>query len=295
MASNARYHSSVTAWQLSALVLLAGRWAGAGPGDSGQVIDKVKAMERTLGLPPTHNFERDDTRIVAYYRCYFTGKRELPDSYNRLRLRTGTKDGCPVDERKFDVFFYPVEAVANGHAPVTESLASASMERIATVVPHEDFHEQIEQLPDAIAEPAATLIGFLTGAAALGQMQDEARLFREKAVLINREYERLAGIYKSEHDPRRALDEKQQLFVSLQGECAAIRPEPRSFNKCPSALNNAGLAFDHSYTKFYPLLYQVFEACREDLQCTIAKISAAPKKKPEAEVVRYLRNAASGF
>lgn len=281
--------------RVATLVWLACRLTWAGPAEPREVIGTVKALERSLGLPPTRNFDRNDPRVVAYYRCYFTGKRELPDSYDQLRLHKGTKDGCSLDERKFDVFFYSVEAVASGHAPVTESLASASVERIATVVPHEDFHEQLQQLPDAIAEPAATLVGFLTGAAVLGSMAAEAELFREKAALINRYYERLAAVYRSEPSEGRALEEKRQLFVSLQAECAAIQPEPRSFNKCASAPNNAGLAFDHSYTKYYPLLYQVFEACREDLQCTVAKIAGAPKKKPEADVVRYLHNVVSGL
>src|SRR5581483_4516769 len=162
-------------------------------------------------------------------------------------------------------------------------------------VPHEDFHEQIQRLPDVIGEAAATLVGFLTGAAALGNPQTEAGLFRRKAELINRYYTRLAALYQSERRPARALEEKQALFASLQTECAAILPNPRSFNKCVSAPNNAGLAFDHSYTKYYPLLYEVFNACRQELKCTIAKIVGAPKKKPEAEVVRYFRAAASGF
>jgi len=281
--------------RLSIVVLVAVQCACAASADSEQVIDSVKRLEQSVGFRPTGNFDHVDARVTAYYRCYFTGKRELPDSYVHLSLREGTKDGCRLDEQKYDVFFYPIEAVASGHAPVTESLTAASAERVATVVPHEDFHEQIQRLPDVIGEAAATLVGFLTGAAALGNPQTEAGLFRRKAELINRYYTRLAALYQSERRPARALEEKQALFASLQTECAAILPNPRSFNKCVSAPNNAGLAFDHSYTKYYPLLYEVFNACRQELKCTIAKIVGAPKKKPEAEVVRYFRAAASGF
>lgn len=283
------------ALRLSTLVFVAVQCACAAAADSEQVIESVKKLEQSVGFRPTGNFDHVDERVTAYYRCYFTGKGTLPDSYDHLSLREGTKDGCRLDEQKYDVFFYPIEAVASGHAPVTESLTAASAERVATVVPHEDFHEQIQRLPDVIAEAAATLVGFLTGAAALGNPQTEAGLFRRKAELINRYYTQLAALYRSERKPGRALQEKQALFASLQAECAAILPNPRSFNKCVSAPNNAGLAFDHSYTKYYPLLYEVFNACGKDLKCTIAKIVSAPKKKPEAEVVRYFRAAASGF
>jgi hypothetical protein len=88
--------------------------------------------------------------------------------------------------------------------------------------------------------------------------------------------------------------EKRELLASLQSECAAIRPEPRTFNKCVSAPNNAGLAFDHTYTKYYPLLYRVFRACGRDLPCTIQKIESAPKKRREADVASYFAALASG-
>ena len=76
--------------------------------------------------------------------CYLTGKLELPDSYRELHLAQGSDTGCAVDERKYDVFFYPAEAVASGASPVTPALADASLERVLVVVPHEDFHGQTE-------------------------------------------------------------------------------------------------------------------------------------------------------
>ena len=153
-----------------------------------QAIERAKQVERSAGIHQTGNFAHGDPRVPAYYRCYFTHPLELPDSYARLKLRNGSKDGCQINPKKYDVFFYRIEAVASGHAPVTKSLAVASTERIVTVVPHEDFHEQIRDLPDAIAEAAATLVGFITGAEAIQSEPDsglyrEARLFREKSVL----------------------------------------------------------------------------------------------------------------
>jgi hypothetical protein len=267
------------------------------------VLRAVKAEEQSAGFKPTGNFARSDLHVAAYYRCYYTGKLELPESYDALQLRDGTKDGCQIDDQKYDVFFYPIEAVSSGHAPVTQALAAATPERVATVVPHEDFHAQVRDLPDRIAEAASTLAGFLTGAAALAHLgrsepSREAELFLRKAATINRYYDQLRRVYQSARDGEistpDALDEKQRLFTALEQECAAIRPEPRSFNKCVSVTNNAGLAFDHTYTEYYPLLYQVFQTCRQDLRCTTETIMNAPKKRREAEVAEYFREFVAG-
>jgi len=58
--------------------------------------------------------------------------------------------------------------------------------------------------------------------------------------------------------PAQALDRKAELFAELERSCAAIAPEPVSFNKCPAAMNNAGLAFDRTYTRHYPMLYDLY-------------------------------------
>jgi len=261
----------------------------AGSADSAEsIIHSARDAEQAAGFQPTGNFSSTDARVTAYYRCYYTGKLELPRSYDDLKLRQGSKDGCSLDPEKYDVFFYPIEAVASGHTPVTEALTTATPERIATVVPHEDFHSQIEALPDRIAEAAATLVGFVVGAAAINN--NDAELFLEKAELINRYYNKLRQNYQAVRERRRskraALEEKRLLFARLQRECAAI-PEPRSFGKCVSAANNAGLVFDYTYTKFYPLLHRVFLACNKVSKCTVEAIVNAPKKAPEERTAAY--------
>lgn len=264
-------------------------------GDPEPVIRAVQAEEQAAGFKPTGNFARPDAAVMAYYRCYYTGKLQLPGSYDELQLREGAKDGCRIDERKYDVFFYPIEAVASGHAPVTQTLAAATPQRLAAVVPHEDFHSQVRQLPDKIAEAGATLAGFLTGSAALADLgqpsSPEGELFLRKAVLINRYYDELGAIYRSERSRRiskvAALNSKAGLFQRLDRECRSILPQPRSFDRCVSAGNNAGLAFDHTYTEYYPLLYAVFESCRKELRCTVAAVVNAPKKRSEAETAAY--------
>jgi hypothetical protein len=173
---------------------------------------------------------------------------------------------------------------------VTSSLAAAPRERLAAVVTHEDFHEQIQALPGRIAEAAATLVGFATAAEALGN-SGETELFLRKAEIVNRYFDRLSGVYRESRAGRvpraQAAAEKLLLLSSLERECGSIEPAPRSFNRCLAAVNNAGLAFDHTYTKYYPLLYRVFEACGDDVKTTIGAIVSAPHKKSEAESIRY--------
>jgi hypothetical protein len=76
---------------------------------------------------------------------------------------------------------------------------------------------------------------------------------------------------------------KQALFARLREECLAIAPDPSSFNKCLGADNNAGLAFDFTYTKHYPLMYEIYEAHSRDLKATVAVLRRALAGKPRRE------------
>ena len=271
----------------------------------------VKHLEKKLGFHRTGNFKTRSDQIAAYYRCYYTGKLELPESYEGLELRQGTKDGCAVDPEQFDVFFYPIEAVASGRSPVTASLEHDSIERFLVVIPHEDFHEskELQRLPAAFTEASSTLIGFLTASAVARQkfgpdsdvsrnLAAEPELFLRKAEIVNRYHARLSKLYAAarsgEISRPDALAQKARLFTEMQQECQAISPNPRSFNKCLAANNNAGLAFDMTYTRYYPLTYEVFVAEGRDPRATIDAIKHAGAVKSEPEAVRRLQELASG-
>ena len=178
---------------------------------------------------------------------------------------------CAQRANEFDVFFYPVQALATGEETITVALAEAPVERMLVVVPHEDFHNQSEarKAPTEVAESAATLIGFLTASAFARErfgeesvtsrmLARDVELFLRKSAIVNVYYDKMADLYKSfragaitqEH----TLVRKSELFAELQQSCLAISPDPVSFNKCPAAMNNAGLAFDRTYTRHYPLM-----------------------------------------
>jgi hypothetical protein len=105
------------------------------PRPARELIDGIKDFETTIGLPKTRNFEDNADTVKSYYRCYYTGPLELPESYDELKLRQGSESGCGMDPRKYDVFFYAMQAAGSGQTPVTSSLAQSSAERILVVVP----------------------------------------------------------------------------------------------------------------------------------------------------------------
>jgi hypothetical protein len=253
------------------------------------IVADIKAFEHTLGVEATNNFLRYSASVRSFNRCYFTGKLELPASYRDLRVVEGTDTGCSVDEQQYDLFFYPAEAVASGTNPVTPALANATLERLLVVVPHEDFHNQGEArgARAEIAEAAATLIGFITASDfALDRYGDssrtyqglsgEARLFLQKARIVNLYYDQIAALYASFRSGKiarqEALARKEALFLALGRECGAITPDPVSFNKCPAAMNNAGLAFDNTYTRHYPAMFDTYLALGEDSKATIQRL-----------------------
>jgi hypothetical protein len=301
---------------LLALVLLAlvasraaasKRPAASGATERKDLISAIKRLEKKLGFRRTKNFTKESEKVAAAYRCYYTGKLELPDSYEGLHLRQGTKAGCPVDAQKYDVFFYPLDADATGKTPVTASLAHESVERFLVVVPHEDFHanKELRKLPATLGEAASTLIGFLTASEVARQefgepsevyrnLLREPELFSRKAEIVNRFHARLSHLYAivrasefSEHD---ALAQKQQVFEEIQQACKAISPAPKSFNPCPAANNNAGLAFDATYTKYYPLMYSLYRAEGRALKPTLDALQRALKAKTESEALRNLQD-----
>ncbi len=180
------------------------------------------------------------------------------------------------------------------------------MERFLVVVPHEDFHanKELRKLPAAWGEASATLIGFLTGVEVARQkfgensevyqnLQREPELFARKAEIVNRYHAQLSQLYAAARagqiSERDALAQKQQAFEEFHQACMAISPEPKSFNRCLGANNNAGLAFDETYTKYYPLMYQAYLAQGRALKPTVEALAKALKVSTEAEALRNLQ------
>jgi hypothetical protein len=296
------------------VALFASRVAAAGtPQDSGatdrqDLVSAVKRLEKKLGFRRTRNFYKESAESAVAYRCYYTGKLELPDSYAGLQLVAGTKAGCTVDTQKYDVFFYPLDASGSGKTPVSASLERESMERFLVVVPHEDFHanKELRNLPATWSEASATLVGFLTAAEVAREqfgenaevfrnLQREPELFARKAEIVNHYHAQLSRLYAATRagqiSQRDALEQKQQAFEEFHQACMAISPEPKSFNRCLAANNNAGLAFDETYTKYYPLMYKLYWAEGRELKPTVEALQRVMNAKTEEEAFQNLRKA----
>jgi hypothetical protein len=115
-----------------------------------------------------------------------------------------------------------------------------------------------------------------------------------KAELVARYHARLGKLYAAvrsgEVSQVDALAQKEKLFAKIQGECKVITPDPKSFNKCLSANNNAGLAFDMTYAKHYTLIYELYMAYGQDLKATIQATKKALAAGSESEALRRLQN-----
>ena len=254
-----------------------------------EVIAEVKDFALTLGGDATGNFVRFSDRHSSDNRCYFTGKLQLPEFYSTLRMAREDGDRCAARGGEHDVFFYAVEAVASGEETITVSLAEASPERLLVVVPHEDFHNQSEarKAPTEVAEAAATLVGFLTASgfardrfgaesATARTLGSDVDLFLRKSILVNEYYEKVSGLYRAFESgsltAEQTLERKAGLFAELERSCAGIAPEPVSFNKCPAAMNNAGLAFDRTYTAHYPMFHDLYTLLGGDTPALVSTL-----------------------
>lgn len=263
------------------------------------IIAELQAFQEGLGIERTGNFQHFSDAQDAVYRCYFTGQLELPTSYEALQLVEPDEPHCPVDDTIYDLFFYPIEAVASGASPVSPALVGAALERTLVVVPHEDFHNQPEttQASFDVAEAAATLVGFIAArdfarttygveSEPYLRLDREVDRFQVKSSIVNAYVQRLTEVYDAYDagDLTRddALARKAALYADFARECQASEPAA-SFNTCPAVMNNAGLAFDSTYTRHYPTWFALYESLGRDTRATIAAFRRVLATAPSSE------------
>jgi len=108
---------------------------------------------------------------------------------------------------------------------------------------------------------------------------------------VNRYHAQLSRLYAaartgqiSELD---ALAQKQRAFEEFHQECTALSPAPKSFNLCLAANNNAGLSFDETYAKYYPMMYQLYLAEGRELKPTIDAIERALQRAVKSDGIEH--------
>lgn len=195
-----------------------------------------------------------------------------------MKIAKGKKEGCGMDESMWDVFFYPSQAFTGGLG-LQKSLTKESLERFIMVIFHEDYHEEVPPTPPDVNESATTMMGLAAAIdfarATYGEDSPiyknlllEPKLHLQKSLIVNRYYDEIKALYTKFHrgevSKAFVLWEKKRLFDALEKECNAIRPWPKTISPRLTALNNAGLGFDITYTRHFPRMYDMWMRSGKD-------------------------------
>jgi hypothetical protein len=275
-----------------------------------ELLTEIKAFEIELGFDETENFKTFSDEIVSYDYCFFTPRTTLPYSLDDplLQRSKGKLKELNIDTDKYDVYYYPIEAIAGIGTPVTVSLLRAPLPRFIHIIFHEDWHEQMD-LPLGIEEPCAEVVSYAAAMLFAGEKfgQDSAvyrtlekqfyNKLRESKV-YQQYYDELNLLYASFHSGEiseaETLARKTELLGTMADDLKDI------WGASPSQLNNAFIALQITYYRHLPLVYQAHAATDFNLAETIAIFRSVPEqgvdfatveelKRIENEATRYLK------
>lgn len=264
------------------------------------LITDIKAFEARLGFDETENFRVYSDEIEAYDYYFYTSRVELPYSLDDplLQHAAGRTGDATIDLEEYDVFYYSIEAIAGVKTPVTESLLRAPLSRFIHVILHEDWHEQMDS-PLGIEEPCAEVVSYqaamLFAEEKFGQdsavyqaLKTEFSNKLEESELYRRYYEELINLY-SQLDSGRitesaALSEKARIHEVMARDIKGI------WRASPRQLNNAFIAFQMTYYRYLPLMYQVYSATDFNLAETMAIFRSVPAQGVKFDNVEELKN-----
>lgn len=256
------------------------------------LVRDIQNYELLFGFIPTRNFKTYDETTSAIYFCYYTEKLDLT-----MHFVGGTKDGCAVDESRYDVRFYPAQAAAGMGIPLMASLVQASLDRFVVVVFHEDFHEQVSGIPTlALNESSATLMGLLLArefthkiygaqSAAAKNIVSDIDAFLRSSLIEGRYVVLLHDLYARVAYGEITRDEglrlKKDLFDQIKNECFEIKT--KLIFSCSELRNNADLSYHLNYTTHYPLFFQLYNICRQDVGASVGIIISLVRERLSEE------------
>jgi hypothetical protein len=260
--------------------------------DRQELVREIQKYELSVGFTPTNNFKTYEDTVSAIYLCYHSDKFDLTTYFTQ-----GTKDGCSIDEHKYDVFFYPAQAIAGVNVPLMSSLAKDSIGRFIMVVFHEDFHEQVVGIPTtALNESSTTLMGLLLArefaSEKYGAQSDvvknitaDIELFLRGALIEEQYASSLRSVYAQVRSGEKTRDDglslKEILFEEMRNECSGLRS--KLLSTCSAIQNNAHFGYHLNYTTHYPLFYQLYEACGQDVKVLSTTIISLVKDRLSEE------------
>jgi len=272
------------------------------------LLTEIKAFENKLGFVETENFKTYSDEIESYDYCFFTPKTTLPYSLDDplLQRSKGKLKELDIDLDKYDVYCYPIEAIAGVKTPVTRSLLRAPLTRFIHIIFHEDWHEQMDS-PLGIEEPCAEVVSYtasmLFTEEKFGQNSAVYRTLEKdfankltESKLYQQYYDELNLLYSSFHSGRiseaETFTRKAELLKTMADDLKDI------WGASPSQLNNAFIAFQMTYYRHLPLTYQVHMATDFDLAKTMAIFRSVPEQGVNfgnVEELKRIENEATGY
>lgn len=264
-----------------------------------QLISEMKKFEVELGWTPTNNFLSESQAKAPFGTCYFTKRFEL-----ELHMEFPV-DACNKEPSQFDTFFYRPEAVAGVGAPISPEMRRSSLARFIMVVFHEDFHEQLREVPSwTINESATTLIGLMVardfartafgeGNELVSKFESDINVYLGSAHTIIRYHHELGNLYgaigRGEMSQELGQMRKAELFGEIASACASVTTH--TLSSCKKISNNAMFAREFVYAHHYPLFYHLSVACKGETRKTAEHIIALAREElTEAKFLERVRS-----
>lgn len=283
--------------------------------DEFQLVAEVKDFgKRVLGMEKTDNYTeyrsgKDDNLIDWMYTLYIMPKdiismksdyryldkdESVRDDFSGPAYLSSIKDNLR-DEYGFyegsKDLFYRVNSdyVLDGKGcDMTDSFIDSPVERKVELILHEDWHVNHKILAhravdSAVSESTASFVGVF-GAVEFAKEKYGEKSWAYKqalqardswmyhAYITNESYRKLSEIYSMDIP----FEEKMELKSKLLDEIGA----PYS--------NNASIAYDYAYTKYFPDIFRIYLSQDKDFVKTVDILKKVPPDDSDAE--RFLKD-----
>ncbi len=244
------------------------------------ITDIHQYSVRKLGWESTSNCSTFNPNISSYTFRFCAPALQIPICYFE-------NINGPCDDE------YVYLADASAATEYGKSLLNTSLSRMLFVVFHEIWHGQIE-VNASVEEPMGTVIGYAAAIVyAKETFGEDTNVYQELKAdfvrylkhsdIINATWKDLYylyGEYQTGKIPQQvALQKKQEILKAAEDTYL------KEFGGYPTfKLNNASLGFNMTYTKYFPLMYQVYVRMCQDkeddlggLKATIEVFKAIPE------------------
>jgi hypothetical protein len=262
-------------------------------GEWAALLDEIRSFERRIGFDATANFTDVVNDQAAYPFCGHASRLVLPWSYEDPAIRWYSADSesdCRAIAPEDDIYFRRLEAKGESETPITGAMLAGKLDRFIYLVIHEDCHDQFA-LPYGVEEALCDLVthkAMITFAAqkySFGSREQRSirRYAINQAELVRATiawHGRLEALYARYQRGEVAADALLRDRATMFGSAE----QPLGFRK--GELNNVSLASNMTYSRYYPLLEEVYDAQTGDLARTVAFFRQVDLAKPPPALVQ---------